>query len=134
MIGPMMAAMGAHAASTASPLGRFADIVTALVSVFAIAAAILSHLGLAGVPNSFVDTIALVAVGVLYGTARGYTAGKDDTTVALAERGNLNTALALAAHERLDKIQAPATTLQMDATGLPIGNPADGQAGPKGGR
>lgn len=107
--------------SSNSPLGRFADVVTAIVSVGVIAAALASHLGIVGTPDAFIDSVALIAVGILYGTARGVAAGRDTATYELGERANLNTSLTLAAHDRLDKLGAPPAPF---VGGLEVGAPS----------
>lgn len=116
------AMMPSSAPAPASPLGRYADFVTAIVSVVVIMAAIASRMGI-GTPDPFTDSIALIAIGVLYGTARGVSAGQQAITTQLADRGNLNTELALAAHKRLDAVNAPPAPL--NSTGLKVGDPPD---------
>lgn len=114
-----------------SPLGRFADFVTAGASIAAIGAALIAHLalvfGVASTTDAFLDSLAVLAFGVLYGTSRGVSAGRDSAAAELAERANLNTKLALAAHERLDKTGAPpSSATALDASSITIGRPENG--------
>lgn len=123
-----MAAVGVPASNPAptSPLGRYADFVTAAMSVLVIAAAVLAHLSILGESDPFLDSVALVAIGVLYGTARGVQAGQSAQASDLANRANLNTELALAAHRRLDDMNAASAPI--NHSGLRIGTPADPSA------
>lgn len=114
-------ALPGGAAAAQSPLGRYADFVTAIVSVGVILAAFGSHLGIVGAPDPFIDSIALIAVGILFGTARGVAAGGTAQNVELAELVKLLSELTMAAHKRLDQIDAPSATL--DATGVAVGKP-----------
>lgn len=105
-----------------SPLGRYADFVTAIVSVGVILAAFASHLGIIGVPDPYIDSIALIAVGILFGTARGVAAGGSAQNVELAELVKLLSELTMAAHKRLDQIDAPPAVLDVHS-GLAVGKP-----------
>lgn len=76
-----------------TPFGKYADLVTSLITAFLVVAAVVQH-ALSG-PNgdyTFIDAAALLAVGALYGkqsAANGYAKAVD------------------AAHKRLDAIHAP---------------------------
>jgi hypothetical protein len=75
-----------------NPLGRYSEIVTALLTVFLVVAAVLEHALSPAGDTTFVDAAALLAIGALYGkqsAANGYARE------------------AHAAHLRLDKIKAP---------------------------
>jgi hypothetical protein len=76
-----------------SPLGRFSDIVAALTALALVTAAILAHTGVVPVSDTaWLDTSAGLAIGVIL--------GQRATTNGAAK-------LAVAAHDRLDKISAP---------------------------
>ena len=79
---------------TASPLGKYGELVAALISAAVIAAALLSHVvpGLAGTDTSWIDNAALLVLGVVLGQ-RATTNGASK--------------IAAAAHRRLDAIHAP---------------------------
>lgn len=82
---------------TASPLGRYGEIVAALVSAAIVIAALISHLfpGLSGAGDTgWVDNAALLVLGVVL--------GQRATTNGAAK-------IAQAAHKRLDLIHAPAS-------------------------
>lgn len=117
----LLGAAIAPPAGTGSPLGRFADVVTALVSVFVIVADVYARMN--GIQDSQLDTFAILAIGILYGGARGIQAGHAQSTSELTMRANLNTELALAAHRRLDDMKAPAAAL--NHTGLAVGQAGD---------
>jgi hypothetical protein len=73
-------------------LGKYADLVTSAITAFLIVAAVLQHALLPGQDATFLDAAALLALGALYGrtsAANGYSR------------------VAIAAHKRLDKINAP---------------------------
>lgn len=73
-------------------LGKYTELVTALVSVFLIVSAVASHAFIPDNDATFLDAAALLAIGALYGkqsAANGYA--KE----------------ARAAHKRLDAINAP---------------------------
>lgn len=118
-------------ATPASGLGRFADYVVPVVVLVVLMAAIAAHLHLGGAePDTFLDAIALVAIGQVFGRAQGVQVGAtaaqaaaldavNSNTRELVKRADLNTALAAAAHERLDKLGAPAAPL--DHTGVQVG-------------
>ncbi len=74
------------------PLGRYSELVTALATAFLIVTAVLSHALGSTADLTFVDAAALLALGALYGkqsAANGYARQ------------------AIAAHKRLDAINAP---------------------------
>lgn len=73
-------------------LGKYQELVTALVTAFLVVAAVLTHAALPDADATFLDAAALLALGALYGkqsAANGYA--KE----------------ARAAHKRLDAINAP---------------------------
>ena len=75
-----------------SPFGKYAELVTTLVTAFCIAVAVLSHALGSAADLTFVDAAALLGLGALYGktsAANGYAAQ------------------ARAAHKRLDALGAP---------------------------
>lgn len=75
-----------------SPLGRYSEIVTALVTAFLIVAAVVTHATGVTTDLTFIDAAAMMGLGALYGkqsAANGYA--KE----------------ARAAHKRLDAINAP---------------------------
>ena len=77
----------------ASPLGRYSDLVAAIVSVVLVLAAILAHVNLFGaIDTAWLDTSAGLAVGVIL--------GQRATTNGAAK-------IATAAHVRLDAMGAP---------------------------
>lgn len=81
-------------------LGKYTEIVTALVTAFLIVAAVLSHVFVADVDATFLDAAALLALGALYGkqsAANGYARST------------------IAAHKRLDQIGAPPADDGQDA-------------------
>jgi hypothetical protein len=128
LIPTLAAAIGAVPISggTNSPLGRFSGAITAGVTVMALAFAFLTHVGAFGwQADPFIDLVASIAVGVVFGRGVGITEGATQISATLAERGNLNTSLALAAHDRLDRINAPAVPL--DHSGTSIGTQVPGQ-------
>jgi hypothetical protein len=76
-----------------SPLGNYATIVAAVVAVGTIAAAIVAHLINVGDP--FLDNIALIAIGAVFGNAAAVNGTKRDLT---------------AVHTRLDAAHIPGAT------------------------
>lgn len=107
-------------AGTVSPLGRFSALITAGVTVMSLAFAFLTHVGAFGWQSDpFIDLVASIAVGVVFGRTVGISEGQNSMQSALADRGNLNTSLALAAHDRLDQIGAPSAPL--DHSGTTVG-------------
>ena len=82
-------------ASVTASLGKYADAATAGVTVFLIVAAVLAHVFAGYLPKedtTFLDLGAVLALGALFGrtsAANGYAK------------------MALAAHQRLDAINAP---------------------------
>lgn len=75
-----------------SPLGKYSEIVTALVTAFLIVAAVVSHMAGLVSDLTFIDAAAMMGLGALYGkqsAANGYAAE------------------ARAAHKRLDRLGAP---------------------------
>lgn len=76
-----------------SPLGAYATIVTALVAVGVIAAAVFAHLFLSHA-DSFVDSLALLGAGVIFGSAAA---------------SNGTHAEVKALHQRVDAIVGPGT-------------------------
>jgi hypothetical protein len=75
-----------------SPLGRYSEAVTALLTVFLVVAAVVGHLIEPNGDLTFIDAAALLALGATYGklsAANGYAAST------------------MAAHRRLDAIGAP---------------------------
>jgi hypothetical protein len=73
-------------------MGRYADVVTATLTIFLIVAAVAQHALLVGSDLGFIDYAAMLAIGATYGrvsAANGYAAE------------------ARAAHTRLDKMGAP---------------------------
>lgn len=76
----------------ASPFGKYAELITSLVTAFLIVVAVLSHVAGISQDLTFVDMAAATALGAVYGktsAANGYAAQ------------------ARAAHKRLDAINAP---------------------------
>lgn len=90
-----------------NPLGKYTEVVTAGISVFVIVAAVVMH----GIENvvgvdfdtAFVDGIALIAVGVLFGGRAVANGAKQ----AIQEPFHQAIQIAESAHRRLDGIQAP---------------------------
>jgi hypothetical protein len=75
-----------------SPLGKYSEFITSLITAFLIVVAVLAHVLGATHDFTFVDGAALLALGATYGrtsAANGYAA------------------MAVAAHKRLDAIAAP---------------------------
>ena len=74
-----------------TPLGRYTEIAALIIALGVVAAAVVAHL--VGVPDtSFVDDVALICVGAIFGAksaANGYAAS------------------VVAAHHRLDAVGAP---------------------------
>lgn len=78
-----------------SPLGKYAQIVAATVSVVSIGTALASRpLGFA---DSFIDNVALIAVGAIFGSFATVNGIKGDVR---------------AAHKRLDMVGAPAANTE----------------------
>lgn len=73
-----------------SPLGQYAQIVAAVVSVTTIGTALISRP--LGFSDPFIDNVALIAVGAIFGSFATVNGIKPDIR---------------AAHKRLDKIHAP---------------------------
>lgn len=73
-----------------SPLGKYAQVVAAAVSVGTIATALISRP--LGFSDPFIDNVALIAVGAIFGSFAAVNGIKGDVT---------------AAHVRLDAIHAP---------------------------
>lgn len=130
------------ASSSPLALGRLSDIVTAFVVVGSIAAAILSHVHAFGwAPDALIDLFGVAAFGAVLGrasgigsalaagattlsTAQAATLGTlNANTASLVARADLNTAMAEAAHRRLDALGAPPAPL--DSTPLTVGHPAE---------
>lgn len=84
-----------------NPLGQYGDTVAAFLAVIIVAAAIASHLVPGLAPDSFLDNVALLVAGVIFGTS----AGKNGTAVV----AQAALSAATAAHTRLDAISAPST-------------------------
>jgi hypothetical protein len=74
-----------------SPFGSYSAVLTSIVALAVIAAAIVSHL--IGQPDEFIDNLAFAAFGVVFGLAPALSSG----------------GAAAAAHARLDAIGAPPT-------------------------
>jgi hypothetical protein len=77
---------------SATGLGRYGELVTALLTVFLVIAAVAQHALLPTGDANFLDAAALLALGATYGkqsAANGYAKQVE------------------AAHKRLDKIKAP---------------------------
>lgn len=77
---------------SASPLGKYSQPVAAIVAIMVIGTAL--GLRVAGIADTFVDNIALIALGAVFG-ASASTA--------------VNSNAINAAHNRLDQIAAPAS-------------------------
>jgi hypothetical protein len=95
---------------SSNPLGPYGNLVASLLSVVIVLAALASHVipGLA--PDAWLDSAALIAVGVVFGTQAVQNGTQAKATAAMA--------LAQAAHDRLNSIGAPtqrATTTRPDA-------------------
>lgn len=100
-----------------SPLGRFSGVITAGVTVMALAFAFLTHVGAFGwSPDPFIDLVASIAVGVVFGRGVGISEGQTVASSSASELASMSTRLALAAHDRLDKINAPAVPLDHTQT------------------
>lgn len=138
MLLAVLGAPPAIAGAAPGTLGRFTDYLVPVITVFLIVAAVLSHLGVVGAPDVFIDGAALLALGQVFGRAQGVVAGQTQAAAALADqvnlntqqlvkRADLNTDLAEAAHRRLDAIAAPPANL--DHTGIQIGNPDTHEGG-----
>lgn len=91
----------------ANPLGKYAEVVSAFVSVFVILAAVLLHayeaIIEAPLNTTFIDNVALIAVGVLFGGRAVANGAKESLKEPL---GSIERDV-LAAHTRLDRINAP---------------------------
>lgn len=75
-----------------SPLGRYSDIITALVTAFLVVSAVLAHVFATTNDVTFLDAAATLGLGALY--------GKQSAANGYAQE-------ARAAHRRLDAINAP---------------------------
>lgn len=130
VIPTVLAAVGVMpiGATPASPLGRFSGVITAGVTVMALAFAFLTHVGAFGwAPDPFIDLVASIAVGVVFGRGSGIIEGQAASTSQAGELASMSTKLALAAHDRLDKINAPAVPL--DHSTVNIGTSPGGSEG-----
>ena len=131
---------GSSSGSGTLPLGRLTDIVTAVIVVGSWLVALASHVHALGwTPDPLIDLFATISFGAVIGRASGIgsalasSAGQLSSTQAaaldtlnkntdqLVARAELNTALTMAAHDRLDALKAPAA--KVDSTGLTVGNP-----------
>ena len=110
-----------------SPFGRLSGVVTAAVTLMALCFAFLTHVGAFGwTADPFIDLVASIAVGVVFGRGVGIGEGQTVATQSVQAQANLNTSLILAAHERLDKIKAPSVPLDGSRTVVGTASPADG--------
>lgn len=74
-----------------SPLGRYSEVVTALLTIFLVVAAVAGHL-FSSADLTFIDAAALLALGATYGKMSAANGYAKETR---------------AAHRRLDIIHAP---------------------------
>lgn len=119
LVGHVLAAAGiaVPAGATASPLGRYSGVITAGVTVMSLAFAFLTHVGAFGwTADPFIDLVASIAVGVVFGRGVGLSEGTMQVNGQLMAQVADSTRLALAAHDRLDQINAPAVPLDHAAT------------------
>ena len=75
-----------------TPMGKYSDVVTAVLTIFLVVSAVAQHALLPAGDANFLDAAALLAIGATYGkqsAANGYAKQAE------------------AAHKRLDKISAP---------------------------
>jgi hypothetical protein len=120
-------------------LGRFADWITAGVIAATIGIALFSQVGAFGWHSTpLIDLFATISIGAVLGRAGGIIVGQaqlgpaqtaaletiNTNTRSLVARAELNTAIAEAAHRRLDAIAAPAAPV--DHTGMFAGSPTNG--------
>lgn len=80
--------------TSVNPFGKYSDILTTIIAVILIVAAIAQHMAatVLGQPSAFIDDAAILALGAMFGkvsAANGYAA------------------MAASAHKRLDLIGAP---------------------------
>jgi hypothetical protein len=95
---------------SSNPLGPYGNLVASLLSVLIILAAIASHVVPGLSPDTWLDSAALIAVGVVFGTQTVQNGTQAKAAAAMV--------LAQAAHDRLNSIGAPtqrATTTPPDA-------------------
>ena len=81
-----------------SPLGQYGQPVAAFIAVVVIVAAIASHVIPGVAPSNFLDDLALLAAGVVFGTQVVQNGTQVAATTALAQ--------ANAAHARIDALAA----------------------------
>lgn len=86
--------------SSTNPLGPYGNLVASIMAVVVILAAIASHVIPGLQPDTWLDSAALIAVGVVFGTQTVQNGTQSKAAAALT--------LAQAAHDRLNAIQAPA--------------------------
>jgi hypothetical protein len=93
-----------------NPLGQYGNLVASILAVIIVLSAIASHVVPGLVPDAWLDSAALVAVGVVFGTQVTQNGTQAKAASALA--------LAKAAHDRLNAIGAPAQRASDAATGI----------------
>lgn len=95
-----------------SPFGRYAPLAAAVAALAILATALLPRVlagfsGVGATPDPFVDNLAFLAVGVLFGQQVGLSAGREQGVMeATAKINGLQREVA-AAHHRLDAAGAP---------------------------
>lgn len=96
----------------ASPFGRYAPLVAAAAALAILATALLPRVvaaftGIAAVNDPFVDNLAFLSVGVLFGQQVGLSAGRQEGHAQAAATINGLAGQVAAANARLDAVGAP---------------------------
>ncbi len=108
-----------------SPLGRYSAIAALVVSLGVIAAAVLYRV-LYREGDPFLDQAAMVAVGVVLGSAGGVAVGSQAGQAAAAARINGLASQVQAANLRLDASGAPSAPVAAAQLGVPVPGPDHG--------